>query len=68
MTYEIVIFTDLTGQFYHNKPAGAYSLASTLRQAGFSVMVVDHFQRYLRDKKRLVEMIRKTVGPNERQH
>ena len=64
MAFDIVLFTDLTGQFYHNKPAGAYSLASTLRQAGFSVQVVDHFTRYLRDRKRLVEVLRKVVGSN----
>lgn len=64
MTYDIVLFTDLTGQFYHNKPAGAYSLASTLRQAGFSVVVIDHFQRYLKDRKKLVEIVRHSVGSN----
>ena len=64
MAFEIVLFTDLTGQFYHNKAQGAYSLASTLRRAGFSVMVVDYFQRYLRDKKKLAEVLRKVVGKN----
>lgn len=64
MTFDIVLFTDLTGQFYHNKPVGAYSLASVLRSAGFSVMVVDHFQRYLKDRTKLVEVIKKTVGTN----
>lgn len=62
--FEIVLFTDLAGQIYHNKPAGAYSLASTLRRAGFSVMVVDHFQRYLRDKKKLVAALKKLIGPD----
>ena len=40
MAFDIVLFTDLTGQFFHNKPSGPYSLASTLRRAGFSVMAV----------------------------
>jgi radical SAM superfamily enzyme YgiQ (UPF0313 family) len=64
MTFDIIIFTDLTGQFYHNKPAGAYSLASTLRREGFSVLVVDHFQRYLRKPQLMFEVIHKYIGDN----
>ena len=64
MTFDIVLFTDLTGQFYHNKPLGAYSLASTLRSHGYSVMVIDHLQRYLAEPNKLISIVKNVVGPN----
>lgn len=64
MTYQVILFTDLTGQFYHNKALGAYSLASTLRSNGFSVLVVDHFSRLLDDLPKLNQVLKRAIGPN----
>ena len=63
-TFQVILFTDLTSPVYHNKPLGAYTLATTLRQHGYSTLVIDHFSRYLRNPKMLVEILSQAIDNN----
>lgn len=58
------MFTDLLESVYHVKPLGAYSLATTLRNNGYSTLVVDHFARYVRNPELLRDVILRAVGHN----
>lgn len=64
MTFDIIIFTDATGLFYKQKTLGAWHIANILRQRGYTVLVVDYFSRYIRNQKKLQELLQLAVGPN----
>lgn len=49
--YHAVIFTDMSSKIYHVRPLGAYRIASELRQAGYQVLVIDYFSKWLADLK-----------------
>jgi len=61
MTVDILLFTDNTHILFV-RPAGAYAVATTLRAAGYSVQVVDHF--LLLGVEKTLAIIDKFVGPN----
>ena len=62
MAYQIVLLTDITGQIYHNKALGAYSLASTLRNIGYTVLVVDQYSRLTEHPSDLLKILKKSIG------
>jgi radical SAM superfamily enzyme YgiQ (UPF0313 family) len=44
--YDVVIFTDVTDKVTIYKALGAYKIANTLRQQGYSCLVVDHLHAF----------------------
>jgi radical SAM superfamily enzyme YgiQ (UPF0313 family) len=64
MTYDIVLFTDGEGRFYHAKTLGAYRIATELRKHGYSVKVVDWFSKWLASPQDFDKLINLTVGSN----
>lgn len=61
MAFQVIIFTDLSASVYKNKPLGAYHIANQLRRNGYSVLVIDHFSRYLRNLNMLDELLINSV-------
>lgn len=60
--FDAVFFTDMTAKIYHVKPLGPYRLASELRSAGYSVLVVDYFSNWLEDFKSLSKLLRMSIS------
>lgn len=58
--YEIIIFTDVVDSVTVYKAIGAYKIANTLRQQGYSCLVVDHL--YSLDLKTTKEIINKYLS------
>ena len=60
--YDFVIFTDVTDTILSYKAIGAYKIANTLREEGYTVLVVDHLHTFSLDEfKRIIDL---SVGPN----
>lgn len=60
--YDFVIFTDVTDTILAYKAIGAYKIANTLREKGYSVLVVDHLHTFSMDEfKKVIDL---SVGPN----
>lgn len=62
MTYDILIFTDFTDPVLTVKALGPYKIASELRRAGYSCLVVDHFSRWSLNE--LDQLLDRVVGHN----
>lgn len=60
--YDAILFTGYTDSVVYYKPAGAYRIASIIRNAGFTCLVVDHLHAFTEDE--LVEIINLSVGEN----
>lgn len=60
--YDAVLFTGFTETVVYYKPAGAYRIASIIRDAGFSCLVVDHLHTFSADE--LFEIVNLSVGEN----
>lgn len=60
--YDAVLFTGYTESIVYYKPAGAYRIASIIRDAGFTCLVVDHLHAFSVDE--LIEIINLSVGEN----
>lgn len=60
LNYNALIFTDLTDTVLTAKPFGAYKIASSLRLAGYSCLVVDNLSLW--SQQDLDSLIRKTIG------
>lgn len=59
--YQVVLFTDFTDTVLTVKALGAYKIASSLREAGYSCLVVDHLSRWsVEDMTKLLTLV---VGP-----
>lgn len=57
-----MFFTDISSEIYHVRPLGAYRLATELRKHGYRVLVVEYFSKWLKDKKNLARLLKKSVG------
>ena len=63
--YDIIIFTDMRGYIIQQKAAGAYNIASHLRQNNYSVKVIDNFVWLLRNhKEKLFSYMENHIGSN----
>jgi radical SAM superfamily enzyme YgiQ (UPF0313 family) len=60
--YDAVIFTDVTDTVTIYKAIGAYKIANTLRQQGYSCLVVDHLHAF--SLKEITEVIDRAVSTN----
>ena len=60
--YDAVIFTDVTDTVTIYKAIGAYKIANTLRQQGYSCLVVDHLHAFTLEE--LKQVIAKSVSIN----
>ena len=60
--YDAVIFTDVTDTVTIYKAIGAYKIANTLRQQGYSCLVVDHLHAFRLEE--LKQVINKSVSIN----
>jgi hypothetical protein len=60
--YDTVIFTDVTDTVTIYKAIGAYKIANTLRQQGYSCLVVDHLHAFTLEE--LKQVINKSVSIN----
>jgi len=60
--YDAVIFTDVTDTVTIYKAIGAYKIANTLRQQGYSCLVVDHLHAFTLEE--LKQVINKSVSVN----
>lgn len=60
--YDAVIFTDVTDTVTIYKAIGAYKIANTLRQQGYSCLVVDHLHAFSLDE--MKKVIDKSVSIN----
>ena len=60
--YDAVIFTDVTDTVTIYKAIGAYKIANTLRQQGYSCLVVDHLHAFSLDE--IKQVIDKSVSVN----
>lgn len=60
--YDAVIFTDVTDTVTIYKAIGAYKIANTLRQQGYSCLVVDHLHAFSLDE--IKQVIDKSVSTN----
>lgn len=59
--YDFVIFTDVTDTILSYKAIGAFKIAHTLREKGYTVLVVDHLHTFSMDEfKRVIDL---SVGP-----
>ena len=62
MTYDVIIFTDIADRYYPQRGLGAYKIAHTARQHGYTALVVDFSSVItLTDFKKI---IKKIVGDN----
>jgi radical SAM superfamily enzyme YgiQ (UPF0313 family) len=61
MKYDAIILTD-TKESFRVKPLGAYVIANSLRQAGYSCLVVDHFTEIKKEK--LFYFLESFIGDN----
>jgi hypothetical protein len=64
MTYDVILFTDLAGKYYHTKPLGAYRLATELRSHGYSVKVIDFSGNWLSNIKMCLALLESIIGNN----
>jgi len=64
MKYQAIIFTDISDYFIPIRAHGAYSIASSLRDHGYSVKVIDH-QAWLWETSgdMLCNLVESMVGP-----
>lgn len=62
MTYDCVLFTDVTYPNAIYKPLGAYRLANHLRSNGYSCLVIDHFHAFTQQQ--TLDIVNRAVGPN----
>lgn len=62
--YDAIIFTDITDNIGAAKPLGAYKCAHSLREQGYSCLVVDNFHSFTGPE--LLRLIDLTVGSNTR--
>lgn len=60
--YDAVIFTDVTDTVTIYKAIGAYKIANTLRQHGYSCLVIDHLHAFTLDE--LKQVIDSAVSTN----
>ena len=60
--YDAVIFTDVTDTVTIYKAIGAYKIANTLRQQGYTCLVVDHLHAFTLDE--IKQVIDKSVSVN----
>lgn len=60
--FNVVLFTDISSRTQPIRPLGAYRLASELRQAGYSVLVVSYFSKWLMDPDRLAQLLSNTIS------
>ena len=61
MKYDAIILTD-TKELYRIRPLGAYVIANSLRQAGYSCLVIDHFTEIKKEK--LFHFLENFIGEN----
>jgi radical SAM superfamily enzyme YgiQ (UPF0313 family) len=61
MKYDAIILTD-TKELYRIRPLGAYVIANSLRQAGYSCLVIDHFTDMKKEK--LFHFLESFIGEN----
>lgn len=64
MTYDVILFTDLSSRFWHAKSVGAYRIASELRNAGYSVKVIDFAGEWFTSVPALMKLLTKIIGQN----
>lgn len=64
MKYDIILFTDLSTRVWQNKPLGSYRLACSLRDAGYSVKVIDYFSSLCEDNTTFFSILDLCVGDN----
>ena len=57
MTYQVILFTDGNQNTWHSRPAGAQRLATHLRHAGYTVLVVDYFSLWLESCDQLLALL-----------
>ena len=62
--YDSIIFTDITDNISAAKPLGAYKCAQSLREAGYSCLVIDNFHAF--DLDELLEIMDLAVGAHTR--
>ena len=62
MTYDVVLFTDVTDTVLAYKAIGAYKCAHILRENGYQVLVVDHLHAFSQNE--FTNVIDKSVGSN----
>lgn len=60
--YHAIFFTDMCTKVFHVRPLGAYRLASELRDAGYRVLVVDFFSKWLKNPARFHKLLTKVMG------
>lgn len=60
--FHAVFFTDMSSKIWHVRPLGAYRLASELREHGYQVLVVDFFSKWLQDKRKFLDLLRKIIS------
>lgn len=64
MTYDVILFTEGSDHgFKLVRPLGAYSVASALREQGYSVFVLNNFTHFIK-KGNINQIIDKLCGPN----
>jgi len=62
--FDAVFFTDITDNISAAKPLGAYKCAHSLREQGYTCLVVDNFHCF--DQDELIALLHKSVGPSTR--
>ena len=60
--FNAIFFTDISALTWHMKSLGPYRLASELRAAGFSVLVIDYFSKWLTLNKKINQLLDKIVS------
>jgi radical SAM superfamily enzyme YgiQ (UPF0313 family) len=64
MKYDVILFTGMSGRFWHAKPLGAYRVATELRNHGYSVKVVDFISQWLNEPTEFLKLLNLVIGPN----
>lgn len=62
MSYDVILFTATARRWLNIKAYGAYKCAHELRQAGYSVLVVNHFHQF--DLDEIKGILKSAVGNN----
>lgn len=58
--YQVVLFTDFTNTVLTAKPLGAYKIASSLRSAGYSCLVIDYLSSWTRED--MADLLEKIIS------
>lgn len=60
--YQVVLFTDFSNTVLTAKPLGAYKIASSLRAAGYSCVVIDNFSLWSADD--MIALLNRVISAN----